>query len=263
MMTREAKTGLLLGLIFIVAISIVLKDVNQSRLPGASEFDQPIPETSRGLDDILAAVEKLHPVEYNIKRAEPKPQKVVEVKVMRNQVFAEREAIQIEFPEEPVKEFGVVIPPDAPKATVYEVKQGDDLSGIAFAVYGPAEGNRWVNVSRIFNANRDVLPSMDVVQIGQMLEIPPLPSSGIAVAAGGHKESPLDSVAKQLSKASWKKSSPPVRFYRVKEGDSLWRIAQNRLGDGNRYREILRLNKGKIANEDDVSVDMELRLPAK
>ena len=104
---------------------------------------------------------------------------------------------------------------------------------------------------------------MDVVQIGQMLQIPPLPSSGIAVAKSSHKESPLDAVVKQLSKASRKKSALPARFYRVKEGDSLWRIAQNRLGDGTRYREILRLNKGKIDDEDDVSVDMELRLPAK
>jgi len=257
MMTREAKTGLLLGLIFIIAISIVLKDVNQNRLPEASGFDQPNPETSRGLDDILAAVDQLHPVGFKAER----PESVVGLSAHP------AESVEIDLPEDPVEE-GVVVPPAAPKAIAYEVKQGDDLSRIAFAVYGPAEGNRWVNVTRIFNANRDVLPSMDVVQIGQMLQIPPLPSLGIAVAKTSHKESPqkkspLDSVAKRLSNALRKKSTPPARFYRVKEGDSLWRIAQNALGDGSRYQEILHLNKGKIDDEDDVSVDMQLRLPAK
>ena len=262
MMTREAKTGLLLGLIFIIAISIVLKDVNQNRQPSASGFDQPNPETSRGLDDILAAVEQLHPVEFKEERPEPKPQKIVEAQELPNMASVAEGSVKIEFPKDQIKEIGVVVPPEAPKATAYVVQQGDDLSRIAFAVYGPTEGNRWVNVTRIFNANRGVLPSMDVVQIGQMLQIPPLPSSGIAAAKTRYKESPLDSVAKQLSKASRNRTTFSARYYQVKDGDSLWRIAQNKLGDGNRYREILRLNKDKIDDEDDVSVDMKLRLPA-
>ena len=258
MMTREAKTGLLLGLIFIMAISVVLKDVNQNRLGTDEEFVQPILESPSGLDDILAAVDQLHPVEFKLKR----PESVDEVSVHPT------DSVKVDISVDPVDETGVVVPPAAPKATAYKVKQGDDLSRIAFAVYGPQEGNRWVNVARIFNANQDVLPSMDVVQIGQMLQIPPLPSFGIASVKTSHKESPLDSVAKQLSmasaaKAKRTKSSLPTRIYRVQEGDSLWRIAQNRLGDGNRYLEILRLNKGKIDDEDDLSVDMELRLPAK
>lgn len=34
--------------------------------------------------------------------------------------------------------------------------------------------------------------------------------------------------------------------YTVKAGDSLWRIAQNKLGDGNRYMEIFYANRDKL-----------------
>lgn len=36
--------------------------------------------------------------------------------------------------------------------------------------------------------------------------------------------------------------SQPTGFYEVKAGDTLWKIAQAQLGDGNRYREIMELN---------------------
>jgi len=49
----------------------------------------------------------------------------------------------------------------------------------------------------------------------------------------------------------------------VKEGDSLWRIASDRLGDGNRYKEIVKLNNDILASEDDIQVDMKLKLPAR
>jgi nucleoid-associated protein YgaU len=49
----------------------------------------------------------------------------------------------------------------------------------------------------------------------------------------------------------------------VKEGDSLWQIASEQLGDGNRYKEIVKLNSDILSSEDDIQVDMKLKLPAK
>jgi nucleoid-associated protein YgaU len=58
-------------------------------------------------------------------------------------------------------------------------------------------------------------------------------------------------------------NTKPVRTYVVKEGDSLWEIASEQLGDGNRYKEIVKLNSDILSNEDDIQVDMKLKLPAK
>lgn len=40
--------------------------------------------------------------------------------------------------------------------------------------------------------------------------------------------------------------------YTVKAGDSLWRIAQHKLGDGNRFMEIFYANRGKLDSPQSV-----------
>ena len=63
--------------------------------------------------------------------------------------------------------------PALPKTHI--VQEGDgNLSNIAKKVYGQIEGNRLVNVNRIFEANRGILKSPDQIDIGQELVIPPL-----------------------------------------------------------------------------------------
>lgn len=49
--------------------------------------------------------------------------------------------------------------------------------------------------------------------------------------------------------------------YTVRKGDTLWSIADAKLGDGNRYREIATLNK--LADADELSVGQKLKLPGK
>ncbi|MEP7185279.1 MAG: LysM peptidoglycan-binding domain-containing protein [Rhodanobacter sp.] len=55
----------------------------------------------------------------------------------------------------------------ADEATIYEVKSGENLSGIAKHFYGNA--NEW---KTIFEANRDQLSDPDRIKPGQMLKIP-------------------------------------------------------------------------------------------
>lgn len=60
-------------------------------------------------------------------------------------------------------------PPDPTNSTVYEVKSGDTLSGIAQRVYGNAS---FSNI--IHKANMDILKNPDKLQVGMKLIIPTL-----------------------------------------------------------------------------------------
>lgn len=56
--------------------------------------------------------------------------------------------------------------------------------------------------------------------------------------------------------------SENTRDYKIQSGDSLWIIAQKQLGNGNRYKEILKLNP-KISEKGNLVVGSSLKLPAK
>lgn len=142
----------------------------------------------------------------------------------------------------------------------YIIKEGDgNLANIAKKFYGKVEGNRLVNVNRIFNANRGVLRSADEIYVGQKLIIPPLPASTQGSTDNRSVFSnPLfervNSVGGQSTTGKW---------YVVKENDSLWTIAVEQLGNGSRYKEISKLNTDRIVDEDRVSPGMRLRLPVR
>jgi nucleoid-associated protein YgaU len=77
------------------------------------------------------------------------------------------------FPGEP--------PPPPPQATVYAVSDGDDLTSIATRFYGHPSAARLV-----YEANRDRLPSPDLLPIGVVLVLPPPPDrSGRDQRPGG------------------------------------------------------------------------------
>jgi nucleoid-associated protein YgaU len=163
-------------------------------------------------------------------------------------------------------------------AQLYVVQDGDSLSSIAKKVYGDQQGNKIVAVKAIFEANRKTLVSIDDLQVGQKLIIPSLnlPASPAPTTTGvlsGSDFVKVDSVGKRNATATpantrkqtttKQDSAKTGRIYIVKEGDSLWRIAADQLGDGNRYKEIVKLNSSVLSSEDDIQVDMELKLPPK
>jgi len=161
-------------------------------------------------------------------------------------------------PAKPIKPAGL---------KTYVVSSGDTLATIAKKFYGPEQGNKRANVARIFEANRKLLKSADEVFVGQEIVIPALPAvvSGKAPSSGplsGPLFEPVKSVGqKNLSAGAESKESG--RFYVVKDGDSLWKISAEQLGNGIRYKEISTLNAAALPSEDDLSVGMRLKIPPK
>jgi len=58
-------------------------------------------------------------------------------------------------------------------------------------------------------------------------------------------------------------SQTPTHWYVVKENDSLWKIAQEQLGDGGAVAAIKELNKDVLKGGDNIRPNMKLKLPAK
>lgn len=151
-------------------------------------------------------------------------------------------------------------PARAARPKTYIVEEGDgNLSNIAKKFYGQIEGNRLVNVNRIFEANRGILQSADEIFVGQKLIIPPLP---VTTQRVNENRSVLSNrLFERVDSIGGRNES--VRLYVVKDDDNLWKIAEKQLGNGSRYKEISKLNADILVNEDEVAPGMRLQLPAR
>ena len=162
--------------------------------------------------------------------------------------------------------------------TVYTVKAGDTLSGIA-AKYGTTY-QKLAEYNGISNPNK--------ISVGQKIKIPGAGSSGSTSTGGGDTVytvkagDTLSGIAAKYGTtyqtlASYNGISNPnkisvgqkikipgggsgggTRTYTVKSGDSLWAIAANQLGNGNRYKEIKSLNG---LTSDTIYAGQVLKLP--
>ena len=297
-MTSDAKVGLLLGLIFIFIIAFVLnglprfrKAANNSELTTnmvnsqndnlgigtrerkAQEFvDYQGQYGGPAFEEVQASTESTEDVRYTMEL----PKNMYTEEDTSNEEIVEKEETISFNPFEPIVSASVVeeqpetvepqpVRPAAPK--FYVVSEGDSLSDIAKKFYGELEGNRLINVTRIFEANKNILNSPHEIVVGQKLVIPSLRISASETGSslsGSLFESVKSIGQRRLSTDSTKVSkSIQGGYYTVKEGDSLWRIAAEKLGNGGRYTEISKLNADVLEDEDDLFVGMRLRLPAR
>ncbi len=160
---------------------------------------------------------------------------------------------------------------------IYVVGEGESLSTVAKNVYGPEEGNRYVNINRIYEANKDILKSVNEVIAGQKLIIPPLPKPTAAPDKPSDVLSrelfeKVESIAKRPTPQTQTATSTPTttsavggqgRWYTVQEGDNLWKIASAQLGAGARYDEIAKLNTDLLKDGEKLKVGVKIRLPVK
>jgi len=131
---------------------------------------------------------------------------------------------------------------------------------------GDANEVNKANNIRIFQDNLELLKSNNQINLGQKLVVPKLLASELdqikiwgifpnsmfeLVESVGIKHVSADSLQANQS-----------GHYIVSQGDTLWSIAADRLGNGSRYKEIYKLNTDVLKDENDLSIGMRLSLPA-
>jgi nucleoid-associated protein YgaU len=269
-MTADAKIGLLLGLVFIVIIAFlinglpnILKDdpgseVTTNAVPGVTgNWDSGVKnhanEVIKTVGDFQKPIPMLkpEPVDSTDKMtiSSGRPPAVLPIG---------NESIGFSSSQDGSLEIARTL---RQSVRHYRVVSGDNLSRIAVKVYGSEEGDRLVNIDGIFNANTGMLKSKNDLQVGQKLIIPSLKQqfqpvmqpAGPAVSVVNRIRTAVNSIA----------DAARPKYYTVKDGDSLWSISASKLGDGNRYDEILKLNSSTVPDEDSLAAGVKLKLPNK
>lgn len=97
---------------------------------------------------------------------------------------------------------------------------------------------------------------------------PPLPNSGPAtvatasVAPAAATTPPNATVTTGTDTSTATSASATAPTYPVQHRDTLWKIAEDHLGDPMRYPEIVHLNPGKIGPDNEITEGTELTMPA-
>jgi nucleoid-associated protein YgaU len=298
-MTADAKIGLLLALVFIVGITFVInglpdflnKTKDQPDTIGyINHYKQQAPALVGQSRNIAATLNKPVVVVTQPSAAEANSQPQTTQVAVETVMPAAQEAVNTAAISSQPEQAPVVVE-EKPKAVkqlaVYEVRSGDSLAEIALKFYGQKEGKKLASIERIFNVNKDKLSSIESIQVGQKLIIPAVESKTeelvktgifenvksapskdskqIAKEAAKKTETPKDVKAQKTQKEQKEQKQPKEQFkiYTIKESDSLWQIALKQLGDGNRYKEIIKLNKNVLNDGNSLVVGTKIKLPAK
>jgi nucleoid-associated protein YgaU len=278
-MTRDAKIGLLLGLVFIFMIAFIING-----LPGVRSNSNELTNNMANFPNNppLLGVREREVINWTDEmtqreRAQGFMPPIGDPRIRDRRVLPDLPVIENESDKVgpvapgPVEEKKPVVrkeePVKAALSKIYSVVDGDNLASIAKKFYGPEEGNKQANIMKIFEANRKILESPDDIYVGQKLVIPPLSASGASKdKSKGIFSSDIFQKVVSIGRehlTSKGRQEAQGKTYTVKDGDSLWRIAAEQLGDGSRYKEIVKLNASTLEDEDTVNVGMSLKLPAR
>jgi nucleoid-associated protein YgaU len=273
-MTTDAKVGLLLALIFIVAITFAING-----LPAFLSKNNKEPDTAGYIDHykeqqpalvgpsrniapalnhkpvitVITETPKIDtnsPAQIRYQTLMPAAQEAVKTTNITDVNTVQKEPVEIKPVEKTSNQQQAVI--------TYVVCPGDSLAEIAKKMYGPQNGKKTASVQKIYNANKDKLISINQIQVGQKLVIPPLENKTNTLLKTGL----FEKISKITSPQTAQASKEQYRQYVVKESDSLWQIAAEQLGNGNRFSEIIQLNQSVLADPEKLAIGMKLKLPA-
>jgi len=145
-----------------------------------------------------------------------------------------------------------ITPPAATGPSQYKAQSGDTVSRMASKFLG--SGSQ-ANIQAIIDANPSLQDDPDKVIMGQTYVIPGREQA--SANSSPSNPSVMPPLARNTQDGEY--------FYTVQEGDSLWQIANDELGDPSAVDALKELNasvlKGK--NHDVVIPGMKLRLPSK
>jgi hypothetical protein len=137
------------------------------------------------------------------------------------------------------------------------------LNGLPCLGDANAANNR-INSIRIFQDNRELLKTSQNINLGQSLVVPKLPDSEFdKVKIWGIFPNSMFEIVESVGRRhlSDDGSQSQAGLYIVRDGDTLWNIAAEQLGNASRYKEIAQLNADVIKNENKLTIGMRLSLP--
>jgi len=123
-----------------------------------------------------------------------------------------------------------------------------------------------VNSLRIFQDNRELLKSSQMINLGPSLVVPRLISSEVEkINIWGIFPNSMFELVESVGRRHLSTDHSGTKHgtrYIVRSGDTLWNIAADQLGNSGRYKEISKLNADVLKDENDLTVGMFLSLPA-
>ncbi|MGB2987735.1 MAG: tail protein X [Phycisphaerae bacterium] len=139
----------------------------------------------------------------------------------------------------------------------YTVVPGDALCKIAAAHYG-SESAAIINA--IFEANRSVLSSPDMLRVGVELTLPVI--DGVNGSSGGESAAGPRIAARVQEPVSTPAPEQGLfRWYQIKKKDRYMSIAREQLGSASRWREIYELNNDKFPDPQRIQWGVRIKLP--
>jgi nucleoid-associated protein YgaU len=144
-------------------------------------------------------------------------------------------------------------PPAAAAPKEYVAQPGDSLSRMAKTLLGSSNA---ANRQAIINANPSLKDDPDHVVAGQTYIIP------VKAEATANSAQPPTPAPAPLPQQTNSEPAPSKEvIYTVKPNDSIWKIANNVVGDPSTVDAIKELNADVLNGNDVIKVGMKLRLP--
>jgi|GEM_PF-3831004 len=238
----------ILAIIIIVILAVIVfwgtgkkvKPVDFDTDPFADNTQQPIPVEINHRQQDLDSVTK--PVASEIDAS---------ASVIEENVILPEEGMNPDMPI--VEEKQVNAQEESAETAYYIVKKGDNLSKIALRQLGSAK--KW---KEIFKINKTLLHNNPAgLKIGMKLTLP----SDISVKDVAKIR--LESIKVKKTSNDIKKQNPTTISYKVKKGDSLYKIAQKLYGKGSAWKQILNANKSLVgSNGQKLATGQLLVIPA-